>query len=267
LLISAIFRKEQPFFKWYGSFFRKMLKKFNHIFVQDQKSAEMLGGIGIYNVTVAGDTRFDRVLEIAAAAKSIPKIDSFRGNEKLFLAGSSWKPDEEIISHYINDFPGRVKWIFAPHEIGRENIERLIKLFRVKCIKFSEFNEEEKDARVMIIDNIGMLSSAYRYAYIAAVGGGFGKGIHNILEPACWGIPVLFGPDHEKFREAVDLLSLKGAWTYSDYDDLKSILEDLISDEKLYLKSAQSAGKFVRENAGATRKIMGWISGRDINNP
>ena len=267
LLISAIFRKEQPFFKWYGSFFRKMLKKFNRIFVQDQDSAEMLGKIGIGNVTVAGDTRFDRVLEIAAAAKSIPQIESFRGNEKLFLAGSSWKPDEEIISRYINDFPGRMKWIFAPHEIGRENIERLIKLFSVKCVKFSEYSGEEMDVRVMIIDNIGMLSSAYRYAYIAAVGGGFGKGIHNILEPACWGIPVLFGPDHEKFREAVDLLSLEGAWTYRNFDDLKSILEDLISDETLYTKSAQSAGKYVRENAGATRKIMEWINERVINSP
>jgi len=265
LLISAIFRKEQPFFKWYGSFFRKMLKKISHIFVQDQKSAEMLGEIGIENVTVAGDTRFDRVLEIAEAAKSIPQIESFRGNEKLFLTGSSWKPDEEIISRYINDFPEKMKWVFAPHEIERENIERLIKLFRVKCIKFSDYNEEAKDARVMIIDNIGMLSSAYRYAYISAVGGGFGKGIHNILEPACWGIPVLFGPDHEKFREAVDLLSLEGAWTYCNYDELKSILKDLISDETLYSKSAQSAGKYVRENAGATRKIMELIRSKDIN--
>lgn len=265
LLISAIFRKEQIFFRWYGGFFRKILKKFSHIFVQDQKSDEMLGSIGINNVTVAGDTRFDRVLEIAASAKSIPHIESFRGNEKLFLAGSSWKPDEEIISRYINEFPDRMKWIFAPHEIDRENVDRLIKLFRVKCVKFSEYNEGGKDARVMIIDNIGMLSSAYRYAYIAAVGGGFGKGIHNILEPACWGIPVLFGPRHEKFREAFDLIALEGAKPYRNYDDFKSALEDLISDEKLYAKSAQSAGKYVKENAGATRKIMVWISSKDIN--
>ena len=265
LLISAIFREEQIFFRWYGGFFRKILKKFSHVFVQDQKSAEMLGSIGISNVTVAGDTRFDRVLEIAASAKSIPQIESFRGNEKLFLAGSSWKPDEEIISRYINEYSDRMKWIFAPHKIERENIERLIKLFRVKCVKFSEYNEGGKDARVMIIDNIGMLSSAYRYAYVAAVGGGFGKGIHNILEPACWGIPVMFGPNHEKFREAVDLISLEGAKPYGNYDEFKSGLEDLISDEKLYAKSGQSAGKYVRENAGATRKIMEWIVSKDIN--
>ncbi len=265
LLISAIFRKEQIFFRWYGGFFRKILNKFNHLFVQDQKSEEMLKSIGIRNVTVAGDTRFDRVLEIAAAAKSISQIESFRGDEKLFLAGSSWKPDEEIISGYINEFPDRMKWIFAPHEIDRENVERLIKLFRVKCVKLSEYNEEGKDARVMIIDNIGMLSSAYRYAYIAAVGGGFGKGIHNILEPACWGIPVLFGPNHERFREAVDLISLGGALPFSNYDDFKSALEELISDVKLYEKSSGSAGKYVKENAGATRKIMEWISSKDIN--
>jgi 3-deoxy-D-manno-octulosonic-acid transferase len=265
LLISSIFREEQIFFRWYGGFFRKILKKFSHLLVQDQKSVEMLKSIGIGNVTVAGDTRFDRVLEIAEAAKSIPQIDSFRGDEKLFLAGSSWKPDEEIISRYINEFPDRMKWIFAPHEIDRENVERLMKLFRVKCVKFSEYNEEGKDARVIIIDNMGMLSSAYRYAYIAAVGGGFGKGIHNILEPACWGIPVLFGPNHERFREAVDLISLGGALPFSNYDDFRSALEALISDGKLYDKSSQSAGKYVRENAGATRKIMGWISSKDIN--
>jgi 3-deoxy-D-manno-octulosonic-acid transferase len=158
-----------------------------------------------------------------------------------------------------------VKWIFAPHEIERENIERLIKLFRVKCVKFSEYNEERRDARVMIIDNMGMLSSAYRYAYIAAVGGGFGKGIHNILEPACWGIPVMFGPNHKRFREAADLISLRGALPFSKYDDFKSALEELISNGNLYEKSSLAAGKYVRENAGATRKIMGWIRNKDIN--
>jgi len=265
LLISAIFREEQPFFRWYGNFFRKILKKFSHVFVQDEKSAELLGKIGIGNVTVAGDTRFDRVLEISTAAKSIPQIESFRGNERLFLAGSSWRPDEEIISRYINEFPDRMKWVFAPHEIDKENVERIIELFKAKCVRFSEYSEEKKDARVMIIDNIGMLSSAYRYAFIAAIGGGFGKGIHNILEPACWGIPVLFGPNHSKFREAADLISLGGAKSFRNFNEFRSILEALVSDEKLYEESARAAGKYVRENAGATRKIIGWITGEDIN--
>lgn len=259
LLISAIFRREQHFFKWYGSFFRKIVGNFTEIYVQDQQSADLLRGIGIERVTAAGDTRFDRVLEIAGTARVIPQLESFRGGERMFLAGSSWKPDEEIIARYINSFPGKMKWIFAPHEIDRENIDRLFKLFSVKCVRFSEYNNEAEDARVMIIDNIGMLSSAYRYAYIAAVGGGFGKGIHNILEPACWGIPVLFGPNHKKFREALDLIKLGGAKPFKSYDDFKSILDRMLSDDNLYRKSAESARKYVRENSGATQKIMSGI--------
>jgi 3-deoxy-D-manno-octulosonic-acid transferase len=266
LLISAIFRKEQHFFRWYGGFFRKILKLFDGIYVQDQQSADLLKGIGIEKVTVAGDTRFDRVLEIAGTAKMIAQLESFKGNEKLFLAGSSWKPDEEIIARYINDYPDKMKWVFAPHEIDKENIERLLKLFTVKCVRFSEYNDEAGDARVLIIDNIGMLSSAYSYAYIAAVGGGFGKGIHNILEPACWGIPVLFGPNHKKFREAVDLIQLGGARSFGDYDDFRSILEGMLSDKKLYGKSSGFTEKYVKENAGATRKIMVRIRQKDINN-
>ncbi len=251
-LISAIFRKEQHFFKWYGSFFRDMLKKFRMIYVQDQNSLDLLRGIGLKNVVQAGDTRFDRVMEIAGTAEIIPQLESFRGNERLFLAGSSWKKDEEIIAEYINKYPDRMKWVFAPHEIGSENIERLEKLFRVKCIRFSEFTDESRDARVLIIDNIGMLSSAYRYAYIAAVGGGFGKGIHNILEPACWGIPVLFGPNHQKFREALELISLGGAKSFKNYNDFESILDGLLSDEKFY---------------GILLKLPGNMSGKTPEQP
>ncbi len=210
-LISSIFRPEQHFFKWYGSFFRNMLKKFTRIFVQDKLSFVLLSGIGLENVSLAGDTRFDRVVQIAATAREIPQLEQFRGSEKLFLAGSSWKQDEEIIARYINSFPDKMKWVFAPHEIDKQNIDRLEKLFKVRTVRFSEFNEESSGARVLIIDNIGMLSSAYKYAYIAAIGGGFGKGIHNILEPACWGIPVMFGPHHKKFKEAVDLIKENGA--------------------------------------------------------
>jgi 3-deoxy-D-manno-octulosonic-acid transferase len=255
-LISGIFRKEQHFFKWYGGFFRKMLRKFSRIFVQDKESSDLLGEIGITNVVIAGDTRFDRVAEIAAKAKEIPQIELFRGDQKLFLAGSSWKQDEEIIARYINSHPETMKWVFAPHEIDRENIERLEKLFNVKCVRFSDFNDDSKDARVMIIDNIGMLSSAYRYAGIAAVGGGFGKGIHNILEPACWSIPVLFGPNYGKFREAVDLINLGGAKSFNDYRGFEEIIDLWISDAALYLKAATLAGEYVNKNMGATSLIM-----------
>lgn len=261
-LISAIFRPDQHFFKPYGSFFRSMLKKFEKIFVQDERSLELLRGIGITKAIKAGDTRFDRVVQIATNAKDIPQISSFRNGEKLFLAGSSWKPDEEIIARYINLDPGRMKWVFAPHEIDEANIARIEKLFTSKCVRFSQYNEESAAARILIIDNIGMLSSAYRYATIAAVGGGFGKGIHNILEPACWGIPVLFGPGHEKFREALELLKVKGGMTFDSFESFKEILDKLLNDDEYYLKSARSASQYVSENTGATGMLMGELMHR-----
>jgi len=264
-LISGIFRPGQHFFRWYGSFFRDILRKFERIFVQDQRSFDLLKGIGIENVILAGDTRFDRVVKIAATAVDISKLEHFRENEKLFLAGSSWKQDEEIISEYINRSPLSMKWVFAPHEIDKSNLERLEKLFKVKYVRFSEYTEFSADARVLIIDNIGMLSSAYRYAYIAAIGGGFGKGIHNILEPACWGIPVVFGPRHENFKEAADLLSAGGAKSFLTFYDFKRILDLWLSDEKIYTISAEIASKYVKENAGATEIIIKEIFRKDIN--
>jgi len=242
-----------------------MLRKFEKIFVQDQPSVDLLSGIGIEKVGLAGDTRFDRVVEIASSVKNIPQLVQFREKEKLFLAGSSWKPDEEIIAEYINMFSAKMKWVFAPHEIDNSNIERLEKLFTVKCVRFSEFTEASIDARVLIMDNMGMLSSAYRYAYIAEIGGGFGKGIHNILEPACWGIPVLFGPNHDKFREAVDLKKSGGANTFSTPAEFKNILDLWLSDEKCYSDCAEKASKYVKENTGATEIIIKELIQKDIN--
>jgi 3-deoxy-D-manno-octulosonic-acid transferase len=264
-LVSGIFRPDQHFFKWYGRFFRTILRKFTHIFVQDSMSVDLLRGIGITNVSSTGDTRFDRVSQIAKAAKKIPQMEQFRGNEKLFIAGSSWKQDEEIIAQYINRFPGRMKWVIAPHEIDIHNIERLEKLFNVKHVRFSQFNKTTADARVLIIDNIGMLSSAYRYAYIAEVGGGFGDGIHNILEPACWGIPVMFGPKHKKFREAIDLINENGAMTFDSFGNFSDILDKWLTDEIFYLKSAKSASDYINKNTGATSKILQKILPKDIN--
>ncbi len=255
-LVSGIFRDGQHFFKWYGTFFRKILSKFTGIFVQDSHSMELLKSIGINNVIETGDTRFDRVIQIAGAAKDIPQIKEFRSNEKLFLAGSSWKPDEEIIAEYINRYPDKMKWVFAPHEIDKSNIDRLESLFKVKTVRFSQFSSASADARVLIIDNIGMLSSAYRYAYIAAIGGGFGKGIHNILEPACWGIPVMFGPKHEKFREAVDLIKENGAKTYNSFNSFSKILDEWLINDDIYLQSAKSSASYISKNAGATGHIM-----------
>jgi len=259
-LISAIFRSEQHFFSWYGSFFRSMLKKFSIIFVQDQQSHELLAGIGIENVMLTGDTRFDRVVQITGTARDIPQLEQFRGGEKLFLAGSSWRQDEEIIAEYINQFPDKMKWVFAPHEIDQPNIERLEKLFKVSTVRFSEFSKITADTRVLIIDNIGMLSSAYKYAYISAIGGGFGKGIHNVLEPACWGIPVMFGPEHKKFKEAVDLINEKGAMTFNSYNEFSVILNKWLTDEPFYLKSAKTAVEYINKNTGATDIILQEIS-------
>jgi 3-deoxy-D-manno-octulosonic-acid transferase len=255
-LISGIFRPDQHFFKWYGSFFKKILKKFTHIFVQDKRSLNLLNLIGIQDTTVAGDTRFDRVHQIAAAAKTLPILEKFRNGEKLFLAGSSWRPDEEIISEFINQDPGRMKWVFAPHEIEKSNIDRLEKLFKTDVVRYSEFNEEYCKARVLIIDNIGILSSAYRYSYIAAVGGGFGKGIHNILEPACWGTPVLFGPNYKGFKEAIDIISGQGAFCYRNSEEFRSIIENWLTDENLYKSSSAMVTEYIRQNTGATEKII-----------
>lgn len=264
-LISSIFRPDQHFFKWYGKFFRSILKKFEMIFVQDQRSADLLSGIGLKNILVAGDTRFDRVIQLTTGAKDIPQLEKFRGDEKLFLAGSSWSQDEEIIARYINQFPDKMKWVFAPHEIHKTNIDRLEKLFKVKVVRYSGFDTYSADARVMIIDNIGMLSSAYRYAYIAAIGGGFGKGIHNILEPACWGIPVMFGPRHEKFREAVDLINEKGAFSFNSLSEFSEILDSWLEDEEFYLRSAEQASYYIKKNIGATGIILTRIFTEDIN--
>jgi 3-deoxy-D-manno-octulosonic-acid transferase len=264
-LISAIFRPDQHFFKWYGSFFRGILRKFRKIFVQDQRSLDLLATIGIENVVAAGDTRFDRVVQITGTARNITQLEQFRGDEKLFLAGSSWEQDEVIIAEYINRFPMKMKWVFAPHEIDLHNIERLEKLFKVRCVRFSGNNDGYSDARVLIIDNIGMLSSAYKYAHIAAIGGGFGKGIHNILEPACWGIPVMFGPRYEKFREAVDLINENGAMTFDSFSIFSNILDKWLEDEPFYLKSAKAASFYVSKNIGATEIILKELAQKDIN--
>jgi 3-deoxy-D-manno-octulosonic-acid transferase len=258
-IISAIFRPGQHFFKWYGAFFRDMLRKIEIIFVQDQRSVDLLEGIGIKSVVLSGDTRFDRVVEIAGTAVDIPRLEQFRGNEKLFLAGSSWRRDEEIITQYIRKNPLRMKWVFAPHEIDKPNIDRLEKLIDEKVVRFSEFTVQAADARVLIIDNIGMLSSAYKYAHIAEVGGGFGSGIHNILEPACWKIPVLFGPNHEDYKEAVDLLCEKGAMTFDSFEGFSEIVDKLLSDENYYLNSAGKAAAYIAKNTGATARILDKI--------
>jgi 3-deoxy-D-manno-octulosonic-acid transferase len=265
-LVSAIFRPNQLFFKWYGGFYRLMLPKFSHIFVQNQESFDLLKSIGYNDCSITGDTRFDRVSQIAGNARDLPLIAGFCDNERLFIAGSSWEPDEDIIIRYINEHPGRMKWLFAPHLIDEAHISRIEKKLNTTCSRYSVYNSDDKTTRVLIIDNIGMLSSVYRYGSYAEIGGGFGKGIHNILEPACWGIPVLFGPNHNIFLEAKEMIEREGAYTFSSYDEFYSIMESLESDNGKYSQACTTARNYIAENTGATAKVFNIVFANNLNN-
>jgi 3-deoxy-D-manno-octulosonic-acid transferase len=258
-LVSGIFRPSQYFFKWYGTFARRMFSVFTHIFVQDPDSKALLGSIGYTDCTVTGDTRFDRVSQIAAAAKDLPLIRKFRGDEPLFVAGSSWDRDEEIIAGYINSHPDSMKWIFAPHVISDAHISRIEKRLQVPSSRYSAYSENDTESRVLIIDNIGMLSSVYRYASMASVGGGFGKGIHNILEAACWGIPVLFGPNYRNFREAVKLIELGGASVFNDFNTFSVIVDKYLTEDQALSGAGKISAAYVIENKGATEKVFDMI--------
>ncbi len=257
-IISAIFRENQQFFKNtpLGKWYRKMLYKVEHLFVQNEKSGELLNQIGISNYTVSGDTRFDRVAAIAKSSKEIPLVEKFRGNSKLIVAGSTWKPDEELLSEFINQNPG-IKFIIAPHEVSAGNINRIHQMLKNPAISFSKVTEPEIGRfQVLIIDSVGLLSSLYRYGNIAYIGGGFGVGIHNILEAATFGLPVIFGPNYKKFREAVELTSEGGSFPVSDYEELRGTLTRLIGDERELKNAAEICRNYVAKNVGSTQLII-----------
>lgn len=256
-LVSANFRKDQHFFRWYGGWFRKLLHSFTHIFVQNENSNNLLKSIGFTNTTVAGDTRFDRVYSIATSAKELPEVQKFAGNSYCIVAGSTWEPDEDLLIQYINQTSHTIKMIMAPHEIKEASIQALIQKLNKKTIRYSQIKDADlTSAEVLIIDNIGMLSSLYRYGKVAYIGGGFGKGIHNILEAATFGLPVLFGPNYHKFQEAVNLKEASGAFSISDYNQLKTILDELIEDTSKNNFCSQISKKFVENNLGATNIIL-----------
>ena len=263
-IISAIFRKNQQFFKntpW-GKFYRKMLFQFEHIFIQDEASAQLLKSLGISNYTVSGDTRFDRVAAIARNSKSIPAVEKFRGNARLLVAGSTWKPDEELLTEYINNSK-HIKFIIAPHEVSEANINRLLQMLKIPAIRFSQIEKAETDNfRVIVIDSIGLLSSLYRYGNVAYIGGGFGVGIHNILEAATFGLPIIFGPNYSKFKEAVDLTSKGGAFTISNFNQLETIADTLLYDDETSRKASEICLKYITENVGSTTIIMKKILNR-----
>lgn len=257
LMVSAIFRKEQAFFKWYGSLHRKMLKCFSHFFVQDKESSDLLNSVGINNVTVSGDTRFDRVNEIANNFKQIDEIEKFCSNSQVLVAGSTWPSDEKIIKEAITGL-SNLKVILAPHEIHNEHLNQL-KQFFPQATLYSQLTTHHSPSNILIIDNIGMLSRLYHYATITYIGGGFDKGIHNTLEAAVYGKPVIFGPNYKKFKEAIGLIEAGGGISVNSSNEISSQLKDLLSDQKKLEETSKRSFDFVQKNKGATEKIMNMI--------
>jgi 3-deoxy-D-manno-octulosonic-acid transferase len=259
-LVSGIFRPQQVFFRWYGTWFRKILENFNHLFVQTKESEAMLRSINITNVTVSGDTRFDRVKQISAQAKEIEIASVFKDGHICLIAGSTWPRDEELLIQYINMNRVVSKFIIVPHEIDETHIRHIIHQLKKPFIRFSSARKAEMtDKQVLIIDNIGMLSSLYRYGDIAYIGGGFGKGIHNILEAAVYGIPVIFGPNYMKFNEANELLKNGGAFSINNFETLQYTLDRLLANNEERNQIGKIAKDYITVNTGATQMIISHI--------
>ena len=260
-LISAIFRPNQPFFKSWGKLHRRMLGCFKELFVQDGQSVELLKSIGIKNVRLTGDTRFDRVLQIREEAKDLPLVKMFKGdNAFTFVAGSSWGPDEDLFLEYFNTHP-EMKLIIAPHVIDENHLVEIISKLKRPYVRYTRADEKNVlKVDCLIIDCFGLLSSIYRYGEVAYIGGGFGVGIHNTLEAAVYGIPVIFGPKYQKFMEAIRLLEAKGAYSIKDYHELKTLLDRFQADDVFMRETGANAGYYVTSNAGATEKIMHMIN-------
>ena len=256
-LVSANFREGQLFFRWYGGWYRNMLHLFRHIFVQNERSALLLTSAGYNSFSVTGDTRFDRVYSIASQAKEDAVAQAFCKGSPVFIAGSTWPADEDILALYINQFKGNRKFIIAPHELDRPHISRLVSLLTCRTVCYSDCKAGVPEGvEVLIIDNIGILSSLYRYGDVGYIGGGFGKGIHNILEAATFGLPVLFGPNYEKFNEAKELVTEGGAFPIRDIESVKSVLEKLLTDPEALKTASATASGYIRKNLGATEKIL-----------
>jgi 3-deoxy-D-manno-octulosonic-acid transferase len=269
LLVSALFREKQPFFQWWGGFWRKMLGCFTHIFLQNQDSAKLLQGIGFQNMTVAGDTRVDRVLKIAEGAKENEIVKSFTGENFTFIAGSSWEADEALFLPVFQkpDFQ-KYKLIVAPHEPSEANVQRICNQVE-GAVRYSQYQiplrrlAERNDSRVLVIDNIGLLNTLYRYGTVAYIGGGFGKGIHNTLEPAAFGLPVIFGPKHEKFGEARQMVWRGGAFSVKNSDEFEAVMKKL-EDPHFYKKASQAVREYLEKSRGATAVILAYLQKMSI---
>lgn len=262
-LISAIFRDTQAFFKWWGGMFRKMLRCYTHLYVQDGVSQQLLSNIGVTNVTIAGDTRFDRVTDILANSFEISQAKAMTQNVPItIIAGSTWAPDEQLLLPYFNSHP-QIKLIIAPHEVNENRLAEIEhQLHRPYCRLSTATDIEASNTDCLIVDSFGKLSSIYRYGNIAYVGGGFGVGIHNINEAAVYGMPVVFGPKYGKFKEAKDLISVGGAFSIKSNDEFVSIMDTLLTDSDALKDAGASAGEYIRQNLGATEKIYSDIFGK-----
>ncbi len=261
-IISAIFRSNQVFFKWYGGIFREGLKAFKMLFVQNEESKELLKGIGVENVMVAGDTRFDRVADIAAAAKRLEVVEEFVNAQlPVLVVGSSWGPDEDLLARYINEQAGRMKMIIAPHEVREERISELTEKLTCKYALYTDIQKEITDGSqlstlnsldVLVVNTIGVLSSVYQYGQVAYIGGGFGVGIHNTLEAAAWGMPVVFGPNYHKFQEAKELIECGAGQSIKNYEECARALDEFFEKNEV---ASKAAAEYVASHTGATDLI------------
>jgi len=257
ILFSAIFRPDQVFFKPYGQFFRNMLACFRHIFVQNEASADLLRSIGLVNVTVAGDTRIDRVCTILQTKKDIPLADVFKNGQLLLVVGSPWPGDLDVVLPLLKQFNAPLKIIIAPHEIREDTLQYIEKTLRKSIIRYSAASEATVSTyQVLLIDNVGLLSSLYQYAEFAYIGGGFSDGIHNILEPTVFGMPVFFGPNYHKFQEASDLIALGAAFSISNTDEFLPVFEEVYHNEPKRQHLAGIARTYIQKNTGATDTVL-----------
>ena len=259
--VSSIFRPDQIFFKWYGRQYAHVLKCFTHFYVQNEVSKDLLAKIGIHDVTIVGDTRFDRVLQIKEAAKRLPVVENFVSGHKVFIAGSSWQPDEDIFIPYMNAHPDW-KMILAPHVIGEDHLQQIIsKLEGRKVVRYTGLKEDTdlSEADVLIIDCFGLLSSIYHYGDVAYIGGGFGVGIHNTLEAAVWNMPVIFGPNNQRFQEAQGLKACGGGFEIKDAADFDAVMQRFLSSDAAVAEAGRKAGAYVEQMTGATKKILAEV--------
>lgn len=260
--VSSIFRPSQIFFRWYGWRYRMVLKNFDYLFVQNEDSKRLLSTIDITNVKVTGDTRFDRVLDILTQSKHLPVVEAFAHGATVLVAGSTWAPDEEVLLSYFNEHPD-LKLVLAPHVVDEAHIADILSKTKGRAVRYSQATETTAaDAQVLIIDGYGMLSSIYRYGQVAYVGGGFGVGIHNVLEAAVYSIPVIFGTNYQRFQEAVSLIEQGGAFSVADKEAFHALYTRFLSDPAFRTSAGETAGHYVSMQAGVVDRILEVISPR-----